>query len=135
MSAQQLEDNGFTIDLQIYDWATLSEHRNDQTAYEMATTTHSFRPEPLALTPIPGPEHDGWWDTPEKNALVEDLQREAEHSVRFEIWEGIQELWYQQVPRIKLGDIIDMHAMSVNLRGWNGITHLQVAHFNHWLEE
>ena len=134
VGAQQLEDAGFDIDLQIYDWATLTEIRNTPGDYELATTGHTFRPEPLALTFVPGPEHDGWWDTPDKNALSEELQRESEHEARFAIWEDIQQLFYEEVPRIKIGDRIQMHAMSANLRGWTETVHLQVSHVNHWLE-
>ena len=135
VGVQQLEDAGFTVDMQIYDWATLTEHRNTPGDYEMATTGHSFRPEPLALTFVPGPEHDGWWDTPEKNELAIELQRESGHERRFEIWEEMQWLFYTEVPRIKIGDRLSISAMSARLGGWTETTQLQVAHFNHWLED
>ena len=44
---QHLEAVGFTVDLQVYDGATLSDRRDDESAWEMYTAWASFRPDPV----------------------------------------------------------------------------------------
>lgn len=129
---QELEDVGFTVDLLVYDGATLSDRRNDESAWEMYAATASFRPDPVMrnLTSTA----TGWWGNPEKDDLFTTMQLEADHNRRFEAWERLQFLFYEDVPRLKIGNIRRLLARSASLQGI-GPTEMQPEFSNAWLEE
>jgi peptide/nickel transport system substrate-binding protein len=132
---QQLEDIGVNVDLQVVDWATLIETRGDEEAWDIFTTFISFAPDPLVSTFIATTSWPGWWDTEEKVELVAQIEQETDFEVRYEAWEQLQELFYEQVPMIKLGDDMDFNARSPRLQGFEPITQLGVAFWNMWVEE
>ncbi len=132
---QQLEDVGVNVDLQVYDWATLIETRGDEDAWDIFTTFISFAPDPLVSTFVATTSWPGWWDTEEKVELVSQIEQETDFDVRFEAWEQLQELFYEQVPMIKLGDDMDFNARSPRLQGFEPITQLGVAFWNMWVED
>ena len=46
----------------------------------------------------------GWWKNEEIQALLENMRLETDHNKRYEMWERIQELFYEEVPYVKVGD-------------------------------
>jgi peptide/nickel transport system substrate-binding protein len=135
VGTQQLEDVGVNVDLQVYDWATLIETRGDEGAWDIFTTFISFAPDPLVSTFIATTSWPGWWDTDEKVELVAQIEQETDFEIRFEAWEQLQELFYEQVPMIKLGDDMDFNARSPRLQGFEPVTQLGVAFWNMWVED
>jgi peptide/nickel transport system substrate-binding protein len=135
VGTQQLEDVGVNVDLQVYDWATLIETRGDEGAWDIFTTFMSFAPDPLVNTFIATTSWPGWWDTEEKVELVAQIEQETDFETRFEAWEELQELFYEQVPMIKLGDDMDFNARSPRIQGFEPVTQLGVAFWNIWLED
>lgn len=130
---QQLEAVGFTIDLQVYDGATLSDRRDDETLWEMYTAWASFRPDPILRNLTCSAT--GWWCTEEKDELLADLASESDFEVRYEIWEQVQQTFYEEVPRLKIGDSRRIVARSPQLNGLSASTNLQPEFSNAWLEE
>ena len=129
---QQLEEAGFLIDLQVFDGATLSDLRNDPTAWELYTATASFRPDPVLRNLTCSAS--GSWCTAEKDALLADLQSEAEFEARYPIWEAVQQAFYEEVPRLKIGSIRRIHPRNGKLQGI-GPTELQPDFSNAWFSE
>src|SRR5690606_38174305 len=76
VSAQQLEDAGFTVDLQTYDWATLVERRADPEMWDAFTTSDPFKPDPAQMATLQVCNFPGWWCSEETIALVADLRSE-----------------------------------------------------------
>ena len=131
----QLKQAGFNIDLQIYDWATLVARRADPGLWDMFLTHHGPVPDPSLLTPL-SPTYPGWWDTPEKNALVDAFNRATDFGERYTIWEQIQALWYEYVPVIKLGDAFTLDISSTQVKGLDDPHHpalLWPYFWNVWL--
>lgn len=128
---QQLEQVGFTVDLQVYDGATLSDLRDDETAWEAYLATASFRPDPVLRNLTCSAT--GWWCTPEKDELLAQLQTESDFEKRVEIWAQVQERFYEEVPRLKIGDARRILVRSPKLHGV-GPTELQPDFSNAWLE-
>ena len=128
---QQLEAIGFNIDLQVYDGATLSDRRNDDSLWETYTASASFRPDPVMRNITESAT--GWWSNPEKEELFLELQTESEFEKRFEIWERIQYLFYEDVPRLKLGNIRRLLAASSSLHDI-GQSEMQPEFSNAWLD-
>ena len=135
LAVQQLEDAGITIDLQLYDWATVNERRLDPALWHMMTTGHTFRADPIQLSGIASAETYGFWGSPAIEELRVPFTAEHEFEVRFGIWEDIQTLFYHAVPKMKVADQSGFHAMSANLRGWDPAVQIQAKHWNEWFEE
>jgi peptide/nickel transport system substrate-binding protein len=97
-----LKAAGFTIDLQIFDWATVLDRRGKPEMYEAFVTGHSFVPDPSLIT-ILSSQYPGWWDSPEKNALTAKLNSTSQSAARKQVWDQLHELIYTQVPVIRMG--------------------------------
>lgn len=134
--ADQLKQAGFNIDLQIYDWATLVSRRADPKLWDMFLTHHGPVPDPSLLTPL-SPTYPGWWDTPEKNALVDSFNRATDFVERYALWEQIQAMWYDYVPVVKLGDAFTLDVARIQVKGLDDPHHpplLWPYFWNVWLE-
>ncbi|HYI14585.1 MAG TPA: ABC transporter substrate-binding protein [Thermomicrobiales bacterium] len=128
---QQLEAVGFTVDLQTYDGATLSDRRDDESAWEMYTAWASFRPDPVMRNLTSSAQ--GWWENEEKDQLLSDLQTESDYAVRFDIWEQVQAMFYEDVPRLKIGNSLRILVRAASLQDI-GPTEMQPEFSNAWLE-
>ena len=128
---QQLERAGFNVDLQVFDGATLSDRRNDESLWETYTASASFRPDPVMRNITKSAT--GWWENSEKEELLLQLQTESDFERRFEIWERIQLLFYEDVPRLKIGNIKRLLARSSLLRDI-GPSEMQPEFSNAWLD-
>ncbi len=132
---QQLTDAGFEVDLQVYDWATLTDRRNNPEDWDIFTTSFSFRVDPIQLPMLQGTTWPGWWDSPEKVELTDRLERETEFEDRYDALEQIQELFYEEAPQVKLGDSLELSARSPLVQNFTTPTQLQPAFWNIWLDE
>ena len=117
VAQQNLQEAGFTVDLQVLDWATLLSKRSDPGAWDAFFTYHTFVPEPTLIT-IMNPAYPGWWDTPEKKAALDAFNIETDPSKRLGDWKAIQGLFYAQVPAIKIGEFYSLSAQSQKLTGY-----------------
>lgn len=129
---QQLESVGFVVELQVYDGATLSDRRNNDTLWEMYTAWASFRPDPVMRNLTSSAT--GWWEDAEKDQLLADLQSESDYDKRFAIWEQVQQKFYEDVPRLKIGNSRRLLVRSTQLQDI-GPTELQPDFSNSWLDE
>jgi peptide/nickel transport system substrate-binding protein len=128
---QQLEAAGFKVDLLVYDGATLSDRRDDETAWEMYTASASFRPDPVMRNLTK--KATGWWVNDEKDRLLAELQAESDYDKRFALWEQVQAAFYEDVPRLKIGNMLRVLVRSNRLQNI-GPTEMQPEFSNAWLE-
>ena len=134
--ADQLRKAGFNVDLQVYDKATFFARRNDKEnpQWEIAFSFYSTTPDP-SLVLMLNPNYAGWWNTPEIQALREELNRITDFEKRYAKWEEIMCLWYEQVPAIKFGDAYQLHLMRAEIGGGYGTEHppmLSPYFWNSW---
>ena len=120
VAQQNLQEAGFTVDLQVLDWATLLSKRSDANAWDAFFTYHTFVPEPTLIT-IMNPAYPGWWDTPEKKAALDAFNAETDPAKRVTDWKAIQGLFYTQVPAIKIGEFYNLAAQSKKLSGYTPV--------------
>jgi peptide/nickel transport system substrate-binding protein len=132
---QQLEAAGFTVEPIVVDWATLVETRNDDQAWDMFTTGITFRPDPVMLPFMQGCDWPGWWCSDQKVELTTQLQSESTFEARYAVWEQLQELFYDEVPLVKIGDSLGVTATSARLKGVPEMTQLSPVFWNSWLED
>jgi peptide/nickel transport system substrate-binding protein len=135
VTEQQLEDAGFEVDLEVYDWATLTEVREDPEQWDIFTTGNTFRVDPVMQPYVAGTSWPGWWDSEEKVELSNRLLTESDFDTRYEIFEEFQELFYEEVPIIKIADEATFNARSASLGGFTGQIQLSPAFWNIWIED
>jgi peptide/nickel transport system substrate-binding protein len=109
IAKHQLEDVGIKVDLQVLDWATVVQRRSKPELWDVFTTAITFQPDP-ALTSNLQCDWPGWWCHEEKERLVAELIRETDPRRRRAVIERIQAVFYEDVGRIKMGDIFIMYA-------------------------
>jgi peptide/nickel transport system substrate-binding protein len=117
VAKQQMEEVGFKVDLQVVDWATVVQRRNKPELWDVFTTGITFSPDP-ALTSNLQCNWPGWWCHEEKERLLADLIRESDPMKRRALIERIQAVFYEDVGRIKMGDIFTMYATR-DLKGFS----------------
>lgn len=71
--AQQLEDAGFTVDFQVYDWAGVVNTRRQEDTWEFFVTSGSAVYYDPAISYWLSSTYPGWWDTAEKNDLLKEF--------------------------------------------------------------
>jgi peptide/nickel transport system substrate-binding protein len=118
LTKQQLEDVGFVIDLQVVDWSTLVQRRNNPKAFDAFTT---------GFGPYYDPSHalalscswPGWTCDEEIQRLNGELIRETDPKKRHALWEQQTRLFYEKVPSIRYGDLHGLRAARKSLKGFN----------------
>jgi peptide/nickel transport system substrate-binding protein len=130
VAKQQLEDAGFTIDLQVVDWATLVQRRNKPELYDVFSTGFTFTVDPALATSVQC-NWPGGWCHEEKERVMEALVRETDPKKRKALWERVQQLFYEDVGRIKFGDYFSLDAVRGELKGFASTPELYF--WNAWL--
>ncbi len=137
VGVQQLEDAGFNIDLQVYDWATVVSRRVQPALWDIFTTNDATVGDPSIVCWL-SDAYPGWWTEPEKYRLVEEITATVDFETRFEIWEEFQEFFWDQVYLIRLGDYYDYYAATADLKGVGTDSHpvMKYCYFwNVWLDK
>jgi peptide/nickel transport system substrate-binding protein len=113
---KQLQDAGFNVDHQIYDWATLVSKRGDATQWDIFFTHHGFVPDPVLFS-FMSTAYPGWWETEKKVALAKEFVETMDFAARKAVWDKIQALVYEEVPVAKLGDHFSYDIYSPKVQG------------------
>ena len=134
MAAQQMEDVGMNVVTDVYDWATVGERRADPELWDLFYTSIGGM-DPALTVFVASTTWPGWWDTDRKVELAAQLREETDFDARYELFEQLQELFYEEVPVIKLGDIYQIYARSTKLQGFKPLIIQGSFLWNCWLEE
>lgn len=132
VAKQQLEETGFKIDLQVFDWATLVQRRNKPELWDIFVTRMVGVPPDPTLSVAADCNWPGWWCHEEKNRVMDALHREVDPRKRRALWERVQLLFYEDAGRIKFGDYASLEAVRREVKGFVPTTTLML--WNVWLE-
>ncbi|MFK0274152.1 ABC transporter substrate-binding protein [Ensifer sp. NPDC090286] len=116
VAAEYLKLAGFTVDLQVVDWATLTQRRADPTLWDIYITHSPFLPEP-ALIGMMSTKAPGNWDTPARAKAVDAFNAESDPAKRVALWADVQKVIFEEVPFIKIGDFNALSAKAKTLEG------------------
>ncbi|MBI3455202.1 MAG: ABC transporter substrate-binding protein [Candidatus Rokubacteria bacterium] len=133
VTKQQLEDAGFTIDLQVVDWATLVKRRNNPKEYDVFTTGMGNFYDPTHHIYL-GPNWPGWTSDEEIVKLQADMARETDPKKRVALWEQQHKVFYEKVPVIRYGDLFGLRAIRKTVKGFNDKTE-RIRVWGVWLEK
>ena len=98
---QQLEDAGFTVELVVVDEPTVGSMRTEQEGWDVWNGAFILRTDPTLLPYLSSCDYSGWWCSPEKEAAFERLLTETDFDLRYEAFEEMQRLFYEEVGGIK----------------------------------
>ena len=128
----QLEAAGFKVDLQVVDWATLVQRRNNPELYDVFTTGFVFSPaDPTAQDVFLSAKWPGWWTSDKKEAALQQFTQTVAPDKRKAAWSQLQDLFYQEVPVIKLGDYYLLNVSQSWMKGFVNTPNLFL--WNVWL--
>jgi peptide/nickel transport system substrate-binding protein len=115
--AEQLRKAGFKPELQVVDWATLVQRRNDSGLWDIYITHSGLLPEPMLSPPQLGDGAPGWWNTPTKHAALLEFNHITLPAKRGPAWAKVQQLVYDEVPYIHVGKFASLTGRSPRLDG------------------
>ena len=116
--AENLKAAGFKVDMQVVDWATLIQRRNDAALWDIYITHSAVLPEPTLTPPQLGEGAPGWWSSPAKKAALDAFDAESDPAKRGPLWGKVQEVVYTEVPYIRVGSFNSVTARSAKLDGY-----------------
>jgi peptide/nickel transport system substrate-binding protein len=116
VAAEYLKQAGFTVDMQVVDWATLTQRRADPALWDIYITHSPFLPEP-ALIGLLSESAPGWWSTPARKKAVDAFNASSDPKKRIELWADVQKVIYEETPSIKIGDFNALSAQATKLEG------------------
>ncbi len=128
----QLEQAGFNIDLQRMEWATVTERRSNSELWEAFSTGFTFRADPTMMAFL-RPSYAGWWENEEVQALLEEMEQNDNFDDRYAAMEKIQEIFYDDVPVVKIGDYSNLRLLGPDVHGFMNMN--EIFFWNVWLEE
>jgi peptide/nickel transport system substrate-binding protein len=117
VAKMMLESAGFAVEMDVVDWATLGQRRDDPALWDIYITHSPFLPEP-ALTSMYDATSRLGWSNPEKDAILADFTAETDLTRRQEIFAELQRQNYEDVGFIKIGNF---NALSGVREGMSGI--------------
>jgi len=127
-----LERAGFKVDLQMLDFATLLGRWAQPEGWDVASGGVVPVPDPAFLWVLL-PTWPGWYQSPAMEGVIRQLERETAPAARKQIWDRGQQIFYEELPAVKLGDFFWFSPMRKEVKGFNGP--LLLFHFNTWLEK
>jgi peptide/nickel transport system substrate-binding protein len=112
-----LTEAGFKVDLQVMDWATLLQRRNDAGIWEAFVTSSPIFPDPTLFSPF-NRNYAGWWDTQGIHAAVEAFTSAPDNTARLAAWKQMHALFYQEVPSLLVGYYQLLYGISTKLQNF-----------------
>ncbi len=112
-----LEMAGFTVEMAVVDWATLAQNRDNPELWDIYITHAPFLPEPALISTLFATSREGW-DNPKKNEILDRFTSESDPEARLEIFAELQEIAYEDVGFIKVGNF---NALQGQARGMTGV--------------
>lgn len=131
---QQLEEAGFTVEMNAVDAATFTETRTDSSTWDIFLAGGTSYSDPLTVVFL-GDEFPGWWVTEEKAALMADITAGADLAERKPAWDELQELLYTDLPFVKLGDEPRLAITSPDVGGFVPSKGTVRGFYNLWIED
>ena len=116
--AEQLKKAGFKTELQVVDWATLVQRRNDPKLWDVFFTHSGFFPEPMLTPPQMSDGAPGGWETDTKKKALNVFNAEVNPQKRAAMWGSVQQLIYDEVPFVEVGKFNSVSARSPKLQGY-----------------
>lgn len=111
-----LEMAGFKVELDVVDWATLAQNRDNPDLWDIYITHSPFLPEPTLTSSLSSTSREGWAN-PEKEEILKRFTHESDPEARKAIYAELQRKIYDDVGMIKIGNFSAVQGKSRALSG------------------
>ncbi|MEM7047894.1 MAG: ABC transporter substrate-binding protein [Pseudomonadota bacterium] len=111
-----LEAAGFAVHMDVVDWATLGQRRNDPALWDIYITHSPFLPEP-ALTSLYAPTSRLGWKEKEKDDILNNFTTQTDPAARRDLFAQLQQKVFEDVGFIKIGGFNALMGKSSDLDG------------------
>ncbi|WP_434444390.1 ABC transporter substrate-binding protein [Lentzea sp. E54] len=129
---QQLRAAGITVELQATDETSFTSRRSDPSQWDMFLATGTSYSDPLTVVFLSS-GFPGWWNTPEKNALLNRILSAADEPGRQAAWQELQKLIWTDLPFVKLGFEGNLAVTSTRIGGFAPSLGTVRGFYNIWL--
>lgn len=113
----QLEEIGFTVDLQVTDWAGVLDAFAKPDAWDASTVDFLLRPSPLALSFF-NPTYFGKTNDPAIENAIATINASADEATASAGVAALQEAFFEYVPVIKFGEIRAITGQRTDVGGF-----------------
>ena len=117
VAVDQLRAVGFNIELEVVDWATIVQQRNDPEAYHIFSGATTFTPDP-GVWPCFDSEWPGFWEDSVKDDLVQRLNTQMDPEARRGVWDELQTHFWEAAPMAKFGDFFILGVRSTEVQNF-----------------
>ncbi|MCG7343404.1 ABC transporter substrate-binding protein [Sporosarcina sp. ACRSL] len=100
---EQLKKAGVNVKLEVYDWPTFSERRNDPNAFDITIITNKGKVEPTSLV-WSRPTYVGWTDSEELEGITSKIRQAPSLEAARGYYDELQAFFLDYKPAIKMGD-------------------------------
>ncbi|MCJ8141249.1 ABC transporter substrate-binding protein [Falsirhodobacter halotolerans] len=111
-----LEMAGFTVQMDVVDWATLAQNRDNPELWDIYITHSPFLPEPTLTSSLFSTAREGWAN-PTKDEILDRFTRETDPAKRVAIYAELQQQVYEDVGMLKVGNFNALQGKSRALSG------------------
>lgn len=118
---QELQGIGLNVRLEVLDWAALLAHITGadlRPKWHLSSMEHSIRLDPSGWDL--NFRSDLWtpYANPEMDKLLDDISSMHDFEPRYEAFKGVQQIFYDDVVNIKIGDYFGWHARRSYVKGY-----------------
>jgi peptide/nickel transport system substrate-binding protein len=115
--ADYMKKVGMNVDLQVRDWATYLDLRDKHPeAWDLIGSGSTVRSDPSQLPMITNSGYSGFWTSQKRDELVQKMNSLTDFKQRHAAWEDVQTLYWNDLPSIKLGDILQYRAAQKSVQ-------------------
>lgn len=115
---QQLEAIGMKVELVVTDWATVVQQRAHPEAYELLIIALDGVTPPAAQL-FNDKTWPGFWDDPRRDEIVDQIVAETDPAREQEHIDAYQQLIYDELPFIKIGDFFSLQVIRKEVQGFD----------------
>ncbi|HBZ09885.1 MAG TPA: ABC transporter substrate-binding protein [Bacillus bacterium] len=116
---ENLKKIGVKSKLEIYDWATLMEVREDDKFYDLMPMSYQVATDPTQINYLDSRiNYTGWSNSPEIDQLLDQLMVAPSDEEAKEIFGKLQEESWNYLPAIKFGDVDSVAAIRTNVKNF-----------------
>jgi peptide/nickel transport system substrate-binding protein len=116
VAAEYLKAANIKVDMQVVDWATLTQRRANPDLWDMYVSDSPFLPEPALIGQLDASGPVGW-DSPAARRAIAAFNGEQDAKQRMARFAELQTVIMDEVPYIKVGDYNALAAQAPDLHG------------------
>lgn len=113
-----LEASGFSVHMDVVDWATLGQRRNDPALWDIYISHSPFLPEPALTSTFDAKSRTGWAE-PKKDEILAAFTTATDQAERQELFAQLQQVLFEDVGFIKIGGFNALQGQRSGMTGVN----------------